>query len=132
MPTTVQQVETLPEGLATLEINPLKVPLIETNTETEVEKPKEEEKVAETPKEEEIPKIETKIESEPKVESELNVDLFETSKHIINCASEKFEKTCFEVNIVKEKQVHTHQKCYVLTVHDLGFDSKFLNYKKSE
>lgn len=133
MPTTVQQVETLPEGLVTLEsVNP-KVPLIETIAQAEA--PKEE-----TPAPETLA-VETLTEFAPatvttttttKTTTETNVDLFETPKHVIKC-SEKFDKASMEVNIVKEKQFNATQRCFILTVHDIGFDnSQFDEFIKSQ
>jgi len=144
MPTTVQQVEALPEGLATLEsVNP-KDNLIENNIEETLkgtlkealkEAPKETPKVTEESEKSQVTKVD--CESAAPTESislASNVDLFETPKHVLNCASEKFEKNTFEVNIVKEKQVQTQQKCFILTVHDLGFDNlqfdDFINSKQ--
>lgn len=123
MPTTVQQPETLPEGIVTLEQVTTKVPLIEIS-ETPTETPKVEEVTKEEentkPEKKEDVKEEAKSE-EPKVETP-NLDLFEISKHVVNC-SEKFDKLTMDVNIVKEKQPTSGQRCYIMTVHDIGFDN---------
>lgn len=131
MPTTVQQPETLPEGLVTLEQVTAKVPLIEiaeaptTETTPKVEEPTEaptEEAAKPTePKEETKEEPKEKEPEEPKVETP-NLALFETAKHVINC-SKKFDKVTMDVNIVKEKQAISGQRCYFMTIHDIGYDN---------
>lgn len=114
MPTTVQQVEALPEGLVTLDTITPKVNLVEPTVEKVVdEKPTETvEKVAVA-----VPDVEVTTVKEPKT------DLFETTKHVIPC-SEAFSKLTMEVSISKEKEVTSLQRCFILTLHDYGFDNK--------
>jgi hypothetical protein len=52
-----------------------------------------------------------------------SAELFEIEKHTIKC-SDKFENLTVEVSVQKEKQSVAHQRCFILTVHNLGFDSK--------
>lgn len=145
MPTTVQQVETLPEGLVTIENVNAKVPLVEVPPAAvaTAEAPTETTPLVEAIKEaaEEVAKpveaLDTPPEAsanEPPVEAETtmtNVELMETPKHVINCS--KFENASIDVNIVKEK-VMGPQRCYIMTVHDIGFDNtqfdSFINSKE--
>lgn len=107
MPSSVQQNETLPEGLVTSETIAQKTPLIEP--------------VVTSPKEESPATIAVE---EVKPEA-TNMSLFETKKHVITCSLDKIAKCSIDVDIVKDKEVAlAQQKCFILTVHDLGFDSK--------
>lgn len=145
MPTTVQQVETLPEGLVTIENVNAKVPLVEvppaavattealTETKPLVEAIKEATEEVAKPAEALDAPSEAPA-NEPPVEAETtmtNVELMETPKHVINCS--KFENASIDVNIVKEK-VMGPQRCYIMTVHDIGFDNtqfdSFINSKE--
>lgn len=51
-----------------------------------------------------------------------STELFEIEKHTIKC-SDKFDKLAVEVSVQKEKQLVAHQRCFILTVHNLGFDN---------
>jgi hypothetical protein len=113
MPTTVQQVEALPEGLVTLDAFTPKINLISTTVENvDKEKPAEVIEKSESVSEVEITTVQT-----PKT------DLFETIKHVIPCSLTPSQLK-LEVNIFKEKEVTSQQRCFILTVHDYGFDSK--------
>lgn len=145
MPTTVQQVETLPEGLVTIENVNAKVPLLEAPPATEKASTEEttplveviEEAVEEVAKPVaedtalETPATEPPIESNAAETTMTNVELLETPKHVINCS--KFENASIDVNIVKEKEIGP-QRCYIMTVHDIGFDNTqfdgFINSKE--
>lgn len=108
MPSSIQQNETLPEGLVTAETVQQKSPLIEP-----VVSPKEREEAPAAVVAEEAAKPD-----------ETNMSLFETKKHVITCSLDKLAKCSIDVDIVKDKEVAlSHQKCFILTVHDLGFDS---------
>lgn len=112
MPTTVQQVESLPEGLITLDTLNIKTQLIEP---TITEKP------ATT---DETTVLEVAVAVAEVTEATIKTiktDLFETARHVIPC-SDKFDKLTMEVNILKE-EVASAQRCFILTVHDYGFDN---------
>jgi hypothetical protein len=105
MPTTVQQIESLPEGLITLDAVNIKTPLVEPITEKPAEEPQ-------------APAV---VVAEVVTTKTIKHDLFETPKHVIPC-SDKFAKLTMEVNILKE-EVSSAQRCFILTVHDYGFDN---------
>jgi len=107
MPTTVHHVEALPEGLATTEAVNLKVPLIESPAPVSEETKKLEQDAT--------PAVTQMATDEPKIE------LFETSKHVIPCSS-KFPLS-MEVNIVKDRDLTSTQRCYIMSVHNYGFDN---------
>jgi len=108
MPSSIQQNETLPEGLVTTETIQQKTPLIEPVV---------------NPKEETQASAAVVIEEATKSE-ETDMSLFETKIHVITCSLEKLSKCSIDVNIIKDKEVAlAQQKCFILTVHDLGFDN---------
>ena len=53
-------------------------------------------------------------------------EVFDIERHVIQCSA-KFDKLTMEVNVQKEKHEVAHQRCFILTVHNLGFDSKYNN-----
>ncbi len=121
MPTTVQQVEALPEGLITQETLLPKANLIEPAVENLPETPVEEKPV------EVVKEVASVVDVEVTTVREPRTDLFETTKHVIPC-SEAFSQLSMEVSIFKEKEVTSQQRCFILTVHDYGFDSKLFKY----
>ena len=137
MPTTIQKIESLPIDLdvvASIKDRLLLIndqPLTVDETTLLVGESVEDEDITVEegvvkPDEEVV--VDVLFATQPKVveeEEETPSNLFETAKHVISC-SEKFTGVSMEVNILKEKEVLNsgRQRCFILTLHDYGFDSK--------